>query len=93
MTLQNRVSPFGGFEADPARGTAMGKRGCLVNAKGVLVRPWNGERWITCVLDREERSPRPPMQPGRYTKVLTPPSTAAAMRAGWRPGIHPSARA
>ena len=55
MTLQNRVSPFGVLEADAARGTLMGNRGCLVNARGDLVRRWELERWITCVLEFKGR--------------------------------------
>ena len=31
--------------------------------------------------------------PDRPVTVLTPPSTLAAMLAGWQPGVHPSARA
>jgi hypothetical protein len=30
--------------------------------------------------------------PREHVTVLTPPSTLAAMRAGWRPDVHPSAR-
>jgi hypothetical protein len=148
MTLQNRVTPFGVFEADPARGTLMGNRGCLVDATGELVRRWQLERWITCVLEFKRRRRHPLFAPGQYTElffldeatacaacaelpdgaivsldgrawivldgglrawthagytdhrpspaqpvsVLTPPSTLAAMRAGWRPSVHRSAR-
>ena len=31
--------------------------------------------------------------PREPVTVLTPPSIVAAMRAGWRPDVHPSARA
>jgi hypothetical protein len=70
MTLQNRVSPFGLFEADPARDTMMGNGGCLVSANGDLVRRWQVERWITCMLEFKGRRRHPLMQPGRYTDLF-----------------------
>jgi hypothetical protein len=84
MTLQNRVSPFGVFEADPARGTMMGNRGCLVSAQGDLVRRWQLERWITCVLEFKGRRRHPLMQPGRYTELFFL-DEATACAAGHRP--------
>jgi hypothetical protein len=84
MPLQNRVSPFGLLEADPARGTMMGNRGCLVNAAGDLVRRWQVERWITCVLKFKDRPPRPLMQPGLYTPLFFL-DEATACAAGHRP--------
>jgi hypothetical protein len=30
--------------------------------------------------------------PAARVTVLTPPSIVAMMRAGWRPGVHPTAR-
>ena len=74
MTLQNRVTPFGVFEADPARGTLMGNRGAALRA-------WTHAGYA------ERRS-----WPAEPVTVLTPPSTIAAMCAGWRPELHPSAR-
>ncbi|MEY2513172.1 MAG: hypothetical protein QOJ89_530 [bacterium] len=84
MTLQNRVSPFGVFDADPARGTMMGNRGCLVNADGELVRRWQVERWITCVLEFKGRMRRPLMAPGHYTELFFL-DEATACAAGHRP--------
>jgi hypothetical protein len=85
MALPNRVSPFGVIEADPARGTLMGNRGCLVNASGELVRDWRGERWITCLLRFKDRPPRRPlMAPGRYTELFFL-DEATACAAGHRP--------
>jgi hypothetical protein len=84
MTLQNRVSPFGTFEADPARGTMMGNRGCLVSGNGDLVRRWQVERWIVCVLEFNGRRRDPLMQPGRYTELFFL-DEATACAAGHRP--------
>lgn len=84
MTRQNRVSPFGVLEADPARGTLMGNRGCLVNANGELVRLWQLERWITCVLAFKGRRRHPLMAPGRYTELFFL-DEATACAAGHRP--------
>jgi hypothetical protein len=84
MTLPNRVTPFGVFEADPARGTMMGNRGCLVSAKGDLVRRWQLERWITCVLAFKGRRRHPLMVPGQYTELFFL-DEATACAAGHRP--------
>ncbi len=84
MTLRNRVSPFGVLEADPARGMLMGNRGCLVDARGELVRRWQLERWITCVLEFKGRRRGPLMQPGQYTELFFL-DEATACAAGHRP--------
>lgn len=84
MTLRNRVSPFGVFEADPARGTLMGNRGCLVDSHGELVRRWQLERWITCELAFKGRRRTLLMQPGRYTELFFL-DEATALAAGHRP--------
>jgi hypothetical protein len=84
MTLPNRVSPFGVLEADPARGTLMGNRGCLVDARGELVRRWQLERWITCVLEFKGRRRHPLMAPGQYTELFFL-DEATACAAGHRP--------
>jgi len=84
MTLQNRVSAFGVLEADPARGTLMGNRGCLVSAQGQLVRRWQLERWITCVLEFKGRRRQPLMAPGQYTELFFL-DEATACAAGHRP--------
>ena len=84
MTRPNRMSPFGVLEADPARGTLMGNRGCLVDARGELARRWQLERWITCVLEFEGRRRHPLMAPGRYTELFFL-DEATACAAGHRP--------
>lgn len=84
MPLPTRMTPFGVLEADPARGTMMGNRGCLVDREGVLVRRWQVERWITCVLDFKGRAGRPMMSPGRYTQLFFL-DEATALAAGHRP--------
>lgn len=84
MPVQNRVTPFGVLEADPAHGTLMGNRGCLVNREGVLVQRWQVERWITCVLDFKGRTGHPMMSPGRYTQLFFL-DEATACAAGHRP--------
>ena len=84
MTLPNRVTPFGVLEADPARGSLMGNRGCLVNAQGELVRRWQLERWIACVLEFKGRRRHPLMAPGRYTELFFL-DEATACAAGHRP--------
>ena len=84
MTLPNRVTPFGVCEADPARGTLMGNRGCLVSATSELVRRWQLERWITCVLEFKDRRRHPLMAPGQYTELFFL-DEATACAAGHRP--------
>jgi hypothetical protein len=84
VTLQNRMSPFGVLEADPARGTMMGNRGCLVSSEGDLVRRWQVERWITCVLEFKGRRRHPLMQPGLYTELFFL-DEATACATGHRP--------
>jgi hypothetical protein len=84
VTLPNRVTPFGVIEADPARGTLMGNRGCLVNARGEPARRWELERWITCALEFKGRRRHPLMQPGQYTELFFL-DEATACAAGHRP--------
>lgn len=84
MTLRNRVTPLGLLEADPARGTLLGNRGCLVDAHGALVRRWQLQRWITCELQFKGRRRTPLMQPGRYTELFFL-DEATACAAGHRP--------
>lgn len=50
MPLQNRVNPFGGLDAVPARGTWLGNRGILHDARREVVAQWRTQAWITCVL-------------------------------------------
>lgn len=84
MTRPNRMTPFGVPEAVPARGTLMGNRGCLVDRQGRLARPWQLERWITCVLEFRGRRRTPLMAPGRYTELFFL-DEATALAAGHRP--------
>jgi hypothetical protein len=48
---QNRVTPFGTFEATSAKGTFLGNRGDIHAADGNLGRrPWAVKAWICCTL-------------------------------------------
>jgi hypothetical protein len=78
------MTPLGVPEATPHRGTLMGNRGCLVDARGALARPWQVERWITCVLAFRGRRRHPLMQPGRLTELFFL-DEATALAAGHRP--------
>jgi hypothetical protein len=62
---QNRVTPLGEIVAVPDRGTLLGNRGCLRDAKGQIRRPWQLERWIVCVLAFK----------GRKRRAMTPGTT------------------
>ena len=70
MAGQNRVAPLGELVADPARGLVYGNRGCLHDAQGRIVRNYDGQRWIACLLAFRDRHREPLMQPGRYTGAL-----------------------
>lgn len=83
MPRQNRVTPFGEIVATPARGTFMGNRGVLHNAAGVIVRPFEVQRWIICQLSFKGRQ-RAVMTPGRYTELFFL-DEATALAAGHRP--------
>lgn len=84
MPRPNRMTPLGVPEATPERGMFMGNRGCLVDARGELVRAWQVERWITCVTAFRGRRRTPLMQPGRYTELFFL-DEATALAAGHRP--------
>lgn len=84
MPLSNRMTPFGVPEADSARCTLMGNRGCRVDARGRITRPWQLERWIICVLELRGRRRAPLMAPGRYTELFLL-DEATALAAGHRP--------
>ena len=79
----NRVTPYGDIIIAPdERGRFMGNRGCLHEGHDI-VRPWNGKRWITCVLEfRGRRAPR--WEPRRYTALFFH-DEAVAFAAGHRP--------
>lgn len=80
---QNRVNPWGGIVATPARGAWMGNRGCVHDAAGRIVRHHRGMRWIICELCFQGRR-RPIMTPGRYTELFFL-DEATALAAGHRP--------
>lgn len=83
MPRQNRVTPFSTLIATPARGTLMGNRGCLHDAHGQIRRPFQGQRWIVCLLAFKGRK-RPLMWPGHYTELFFL-DEATALAAGHRP--------
>ena len=79
---QNRVTPFGTFEATPARGLFMGNRGPLLRPDGTL-RPWRSRAWICCLTSFRGR--RVPLDnPKRYTPLFFL-DEAVALAAGHRP--------
>jgi hypothetical protein len=83
MPLQNRVNPYGAIFRSPARGTFMGNRGALHNAKREIVCQFKGRRWIACCLEFRGRK-RSVMSPGRYTELFFL-DEAVAFAAGHRP--------
>ena len=80
---QNRVTPWGELIADPARGALMGNRGVLHDDEGRIVRSYQIERWITCLLEYKGRR-RELMRPGYYTELFFW-DEATALAAGHRP--------
>jgi hypothetical protein len=83
MSRQNRVTPFGTLIETPARGTLMGNRGCLHDGQGQIRRPFQGQRWIICLLEFKGRK-RSIMTPGFYTELFFL-DEATALAAGHRP--------
>lgn len=83
MPLQNRVDPFGGLVATPARGTLTGNRGVLHDADRRILRPFGGKRWILCLLRFKGRHRRV-MAPGRWTELFFL-DEATGLAAGHRP--------
>ena len=82
--LQNRVTPAGEIIADPARGTLMGNRGILHDARQRLgVARWRHPHWIYCRLSFKGRR-RMVMAPRRYTELFFL-DEATALAAGHRP--------
>ena len=86
MPRQNRVTPFGEIIATPARGTLLGNRGCLHNRAQRIVRPYQLQRWIICVLEFKGRK-HGIMTPGQYTELFFL-DEATALAAGHRPGAE-----
>ena len=84
MPLQNRVDPFGNIVAHPSRGTMMGNRGRLHDAKRQIGgRRWATKAWICCRLAFRGRQ-RAVMTPGSYTELFFL-DEATAFSAGHRP--------
>jgi hypothetical protein len=84
MTLQNRITPAGEIIADPARGTLMGNRGILHDARQRLgTARWRHPHWIFCRLAFKGRR-RQVMAPRRYTELFFL-DAATALAAGHRP--------
>jgi hypothetical protein len=82
MPQQNRVTPHGDIVAFARKGQFMGNRGCL-HVDHDIVRPWNGKRWITCVLEFRGWV-APQWQRGRWTALFFD-DEAVALAAGHRP--------
>jgi hypothetical protein len=80
---QNRITPFGAIVAVAERGTFMGNRGCLHDAREHIRRTWQLKRWIVCVLEFNGRK-RHVMTPGHYTELFFL-DEATALAAGHRP--------
>ena len=84
MPHPNRVTPFGAFEATPARGSLTGNRGVLHDAAGVIGRArWRHPHWIACALSYQGWRRRI-LQPGRWTELFFL-DEATAFAAGHRP--------
>lgn len=93
MPFRNRVNPYGEIEAIPERGTLMGNRGCLINAQRQLIKPFQLQRWISCVLEFKGRR-HPVMTPGLWTELFFL-DEATALANGHRPCVEcrrPAAR-
>jgi len=84
MPRRNRVTPWGEIVAVAARGTIMGNRGVLVDARGEPTRRrWTTHGWIACTMDWRGRK-RPVAPPGRWTALFFT-DDAVALAAGHRP--------
>src|SRR5215212_9537418 len=84
MPRQNRVTPFGEFEATPARSLFMGNRGILHDDQGCLgPARWRHKNWVACALSFKNQH-RSIMAPGRYTELFFC-DEAVALAAGHRP--------
>lgn len=82
MPHQNRVTPYGEIVTFERKGRFMGNRGSL-HVGHDIVRPWNGKRWITCVLEFRGWV-APQWQKGRWTALFFD-DEAVALAAGHRP--------
>ncbi len=81
--MRNRVTPYGEIVALPGRGTMLGNRGVIHNARKEIVRSWQVKRWIACALEFRGRR-REVMEPNRWTHLFFL-DEAAAFSAGHRP--------
>jgi len=83
MPRQNRVTPYGEFEAVADRGMFWGNRGQLLDAAGHLARAYRGRLWLICVLEFKGRH-RVQWQPRRLTELYFL-DEATGLAAGHRP--------
>lgn len=82
MHRQNRVTPFGSFEAVPERGLFMGNRGNLRRPDGSL-KAWHSRGWVCCLTSFRGR--RLDLDaPNRYTPLFFA-DESVALAAGHRP--------
>lgn len=80
---QNRVAPTGEILAIEQRGLFLGNRGSIHREPGVIARPWQVRRWITCALEHKGWV-APMWAPGRWTALFFW-DEAVALAAGHRP--------
>jgi len=86
MPLQNRVTPFGAIERDPARGLLMGNRGGRLHdaaTRTLTRRRWASHHWIICRTAFRGRR-RPVMAARSYTELFFL-DEVTALAAGHRP--------
>jgi len=87
MPLQNRVTPFGNIEANPARGMFAGNRGIIHDpATRTLTRRWSTKAWLVCVCWFQDR--RREVMAGRSWTELFFLDEAVALAAGHRPCFY-----
>ena len=79
----NRVAPTGAILAIDQRGTFLGNRGSIHREPGLIARPWQVRRWITCRLEYKGWV-APKWEPGRWTPLFFW-DEAVALAAGHRP--------
>lgn len=83
MPLQNRVDPWGRLHAVSARGTLLGNRGVLHNARKEVIANSARKGWVTCRLEFEGRR-REVFSAGSYSELFFL-DEATAFSAGHRP--------
>lgn len=83
--LQNRVNPWGELCRVDARGTLMGNRGVLHDARKEIVRQSARSAWVTCELAFQDwRRPKPFSTLNNYSELFFL-DEATAFAAGHRP--------